>query len=85
MSEDAYQPTTIGSQQISYKTSDIKGHSKSMSAQELYSARNSSNNMSVSLSGQITFGGIPLTGETVFGQIFTNPTSLSLPIPFNKK
>ena len=84
MSEDAYQPPTIGDQQIPYKTADIAGHTGSMSAQQVYSARDASKNISVSLSGQITFGGVPLTGETVFGQMAPNSTSLSLTIPFKQ-
>ena len=84
MKKDSFQPTTIGPQQIYYKTADIKGHTNSISATKVYSAREASNNISISMSGQITFGDVPLKGYTILGSIITNPTYISLNIPYKK-
>ncbi|MFT5777847.1 MAG: hypothetical protein ACI837_000795 [Crocinitomicaceae bacterium] len=74
MSEDVYQSPTTGPQGTYFKNADIKQHSDSISAKKVYSSKN----ITVSLSGQVTFGGTPMMA----GLVLPNPTYLSVNIPF---
>ncbi|WP_420572072.1 RHS repeat domain-containing protein [Kordia sp.] len=77
MNVNKHQNSSIGPQPISYKRKFMKQRHLLMDSEEVYSLKK----LSISLSGQSTFGGTPLTHKTVLGSMIPNPTKISLTIP----